>query len=44
MLNRSFLAKVRSKVNLKFFEYSNSKEYLEIPDIREYKNDDYANV
>ena len=26
----------RSKVNLKFFEYSNSKEYLVTPDIVEY--------
>jgi hypothetical protein len=26
----------RSKVNLKFFEYSNSKEYLVTPDIVEH--------
>ena len=34
--NGSFLTKGRSKVNLKFFEYSNSKEYLVTPDVVEY--------
>ena len=32
----NFLTKGRGKVSLKFFEYSNSKEYLVIPDIIEY--------
>jgi hypothetical protein len=32
----NFLTKVWSKVNLKFFKYSNSKEYLTTPDIVEY--------
>ena len=31
--HRSLLTKGRSKVVLKFFEYSNSKEYLGTPDI-----------
>jgi hypothetical protein len=35
-LNGSFLTKGRSKVSLKFFEYSNSKEYLVTPDVVEY--------
>ena len=34
--NGSFLTKGRSEVNLKFFEYSNSKEYIVTPDIVEY--------
>jgi hypothetical protein len=34
--NGSFLTKGRSKVNLKFFEYSNSKEYTVTPDVVEY--------
>jgi hypothetical protein len=34
--NGSFLTKGRSKVSLKFFEYSNSKEYLVTPDVVEY--------
>ncbi len=34
--NGSFLIKERSKVNLKFFEYSNNKEYLVTPDVVEY--------
>ncbi len=34
--NGSFLIKGRSEVNLKFFEYSNSKEYLVTPDVVEY--------
>ena len=34
--NGSFLTKGRSKVNLKFFEYLNSKEYLMTPDVVEY--------
>ena len=38
MLNGSFLTKGRSKVNLKFFEYSNNREYLVTPDIVEYNN------
>ena len=43
--NRSFLTKGRSKVSLKFFEYSNSKEYMVKPDIVEYdKNNDQADV
>ena len=36
MLNGSFLTKGRSKVTLKFFEYSNSREYTVTPDIVEY--------
>ena len=36
MSNGSFLTKGRSKVNLKFFEHSNSKEYLVTPDVVEY--------
>ena len=36
MTNGSFLTKERSKVTLKFFEYSNSWEYTVIPDIVEY--------
>ena len=35
-LNANFLTKGRSKVNIKFFEYSNSKEYLVTPDVVEY--------
>ena len=35
-LNGSFLTTGRSKVSLKFFEYSNSKEYLVTPDIVEF--------
>jgi hypothetical protein len=35
-LNGNFLTKERSKVNLKFFEYSNSKDYLATPDVVEY--------
>jgi hypothetical protein len=34
--NGSFLTKRRSKVRLKFFKYSNSKEYQVTPDIVEY--------
>ncbi len=34
--NESFLAKLKSGVSLRFFEYSNSKEYLVIPDVVEY--------
>ena len=34
-LNGSFLTKGRSKVSLKFFEYSNCKEFLVAPDIVE---------
>jgi hypothetical protein len=34
--NGSFLTKGRSNVSLKFFEYSNSKEYLVTRDIVEY--------
>jgi hypothetical protein len=34
--NGSFLTKGRSEVNLRFFEYSNSKEYLVTPDVVEY--------
>jgi hypothetical protein len=34
--NGSFLTKGRSKVTLKFFEYSNSREYTVTPDIVEY--------
>ena len=33
MSNGSFLTKGMSNVSLKFFEYSNSKEYLVTPDI-----------
>ena len=36
MSNGSFLTKGRSEVNLRFFEYSNSKEYLVTPDVVEY--------
>ena len=36
MSNGSFLTKGRSKVSLKFFEYSNSKEYLVTPDVVEF--------
>jgi hypothetical protein len=36
MTNGNFLTKGRSKVNLKFFEYSNSKQYLITPYIVEY--------
>ena len=36
MLNGSFLTKGRSKVNLKFFEYSNSKEYSVTPVVVEF--------
>jgi hypothetical protein len=35
-LNDNFLTKRRSEVRLKFFEYSNSKEYLITPDTLEY--------
>ena len=34
--NGSFLAKGRSKVSLKFFEYLNSKEYLVTPGVVEF--------
>ena len=34
--NGSFLTKGRSKVSFIFFEYSNSKEYLVMPDVVEY--------
>ena len=34
--NGCFLRRGRSKVSLKFFEYSNSKEYLVTPDVVEY--------
>ena len=34
--NGSFLTRGRSKVSLKFFEYSNSKEFLVTPDVVEY--------
>jgi len=34
--NGNFLTKGRSKVNIKFFEYSNSKEYLIMPGVVEY--------
>ena len=34
--NGSFLTKGRSKVSLKFFEYSNSTEFLVTPDVVEY--------
>ena len=41
----SFLTKGRSKVSLKFFEYSNSTEYPGTPDIVEYdKKKDKAGV
>ena len=36
MPNGSFLTKGRSKVTLKFFEYSNSKEYFVTPDVVEF--------
>ena len=36
MLNELFLTKGSSKVNITFFEYSKSKEYLVLPDIVEY--------
>jgi hypothetical protein len=36
MSNGSFLTKGRSKVVLKFFEYSNSREYTVTPDVVEY--------
>ena len=36
MSNGNFLTKGISKVSLKFFEYSNSKEYLVTPDVVEY--------
>ena len=36
MSNGSFLTKGRSKVSLKFFEYSDSKEFLVTPDVVEY--------
>ncbi len=35
-LNGAFYTKGRGKVMLKFFEYSNSKEYSVTPDIVEY--------
>ena len=34
--NGNFLTKGRSKVNLKLFDYYNSKEYMATPDIVEY--------
>ena len=34
--NESFLTKGRAEVNLKFFEYSNSKQILVTPDVVEY--------
>jgi len=34
--NGNFLSKGRSKVSLKFFEYSNSTEFLVTPDVAEY--------
>ncbi len=34
--NESFLTKGRSTISLKFFEYSNSKEFLVTPDVVEY--------
>jgi hypothetical protein len=34
--NGSFLTKGRGEVNLTFFEYSNSKQYIFKPDIVEY--------
>ena len=36
MLSGSFLTKGRSKVSFKFFEYSNSMEFLVTPNIVEY--------
>jgi hypothetical protein len=36
MSNGSFLTKGRSKVVLKIFEYSNSREYIVTPDVVEY--------
>jgi hypothetical protein len=36
MSNGSLLTKRRSKVSVKFFEYSNSKEYLVTPDVVEF--------
>jgi hypothetical protein len=42
MLNGSFLTKGRSKVVLKFFKYSNSKEYLVTPDIVEFDRNKMA--
>ena len=36
MTNGKFLTKRRSKVSLKFLEYSNRKEYLVKPDVVEY--------
>ena len=36
MSNGSFLTKGRSEVSLKFFEYSNSKEYMMTPDVIKY--------
>ena len=38
--NGSFQTTGRGKIRVKFFEYSNSKEYLLQPDIVEYKEDD----
>ncbi len=38
-LNESFPTKGRSKVVLKFFKYSNSKEYLVPPDVVEFDKD-----
>ena len=35
--NGSFLAKGRSKVTLKIFEYSKSREYIMTPDVVEYE-------
>ena len=37
MSNGNFLTKGRGKVCLKFFEYSNSKEYLVTSDFVEYE-------
>ena len=36
----NFLTKGRIKVNIKFFQYSNSKEYLVTPDVVEYDKDE----
>jgi hypothetical protein len=36
MSNGSFLMKRRSKVSLKFFEYSNNMEFLVTPNVVEY--------
>ena len=36
MLNGNFLTIRRSEVSLKFFEYSNSKDFLVSPDVVEY--------